>query len=58
MEEYVCSACGKRIKFPYKLNDGLCKTCFKLKQIMEAEAEAGRKKGIPEDKQGIRSLRM
>ena len=58
MEEYVCRACGRRIKFPYRLNDGLCKNCFKLQQIMEAEAEAGRKRGIPEENQGIRSLRM
>ncbi len=58
IEEYDCRACGKMIKFPYKLNDGLCKNCFKLQQIMEAEAEAGRRKGIPEEKQGIRSLRM
>jgi len=47
MEEYICCGCRKIIKFPYKPHGGLCKSCYKTKQICEAEAEAERRKGIP-----------
>jgi hypothetical protein len=58
MEEYICNSCRKIIRFPHKPHDGLCRSCFNTKQICEAEAEAERKRGIPEDKnRGLRPVR-
>jgi len=56
----VCRACRKEIARPYKDNeDNLCERCYGAKVIIEAEAEAERRKGIPEDRnQGIRTLRI
>ena len=56
----VCRACRKEIVRPYKDNeDSLCENCYRTKVIVEAEAEAERRKGIPEDRnQGIRTLRI
>jgi uncharacterized Zn finger protein (UPF0148 family) len=60
-EQYrPCSACGKTRTIPdSKDGELLCGSCRNTKEIVEAEAEAERKKGIPEDRnRGLRPLRF
>ena len=54
----VCRACRKEATLLCEGNEyNLCESCLKTKRIVEAEADAERRKGIPEDRnQGIRSL--
>ncbi len=61
MGEYrPCDACGEMIKVAYAYRyKSYCKKCFKIAVVMDAEDEARRKKGIPEDRdRGLRSFRI